>query len=51
MKPVSERKPKGKKKESGEEPVSLHPMTLDEALKKALETKPEKKGKDRKKKG
>lgn len=50
MKPVSARKTKGKKKGSSEKPISLHPMTLDEALKKALETKPEEKDKGGKEK-
>jgi len=48
---VSVRKTKSKKKGSDGKPISLHSMTLDEALKKALETKPQGKGASRKKKG
>lgn len=48
---MSVRKTKGKKKGSDGKPISLHSMTLDEALKKALETKPQGKDTGRKKKG
>jgi hypothetical protein len=40
---------KKEKKITNEKPVSLYPLSFDEALKRILKVKPEKKGKGKKK--